>query len=76
MALNVYDGSMWRYCLKANDHAHCLRALSQVIRCYAWTRRLNLILANGSSHMVHETQAYWASHPRLRVIYTPRTPVG
>jgi transposase len=70
-ALNVYDGSMWGCCLKANDHEHFLGALSQLTRRYAWARRLNLILDNGSSHIAHETHAYWASHPRLRVFYTP-----
>ena len=29
------------------------------------------ILDNGSSHIAHETRAYWASHPYWRVFYTP-----
>lgn len=70
-ALHVYEGSMWGCCLKANDHAHFLGALTQLTRRYAWARRLNLLLDNGSSHIAHETQAYWASHPRLRVFDTP-----
>jgi DDE superfamily endonuclease len=70
-ALNVYDGSMWGCCLKANDQVHFLRALTRLTRRYAWARRLNLILDNGSSHIAHATRAYWASHPRLRVFYTP-----
>ena len=70
-ALNVYDGSMWGCCLEAHDHRHFLGALSRLARHYAWAPRLHLILDNGSSHIARETQAYLASHPRLRVFYTP-----
>jgi hypothetical protein len=65
-AVNVYDGSMWGCCLEANDHTHFLGALRRLARHYPWAPRLHLILDNGSSHIARETQAYLASHPRLR----------
>jgi transposase len=70
-ALNVYDGTMWGCCLEANDHAHFLRALGRLVRRYPRAQRLHLILDNGSSHIAQATQAYVASHPRLRAFYTP-----
>jgi transposase len=70
-AVNVYDGSMWGCCLEANDHTHFLGALRRLARHYPWAPRLHLILDNGSSHIARETQAYLASHPRLRAFYTP-----
>jgi hypothetical protein len=70
-ALTVYDGTMWGCCVEANDQAHFLGALGRLARCYPWARRLHLILDNGSSPVAHGTQAYVASHPRLRAFYTP-----
>jgi transposase len=70
-ALNVYDGSMWGCCLEANDHAQFLGALRRLARHYRGAHRLHLILDNGSSHIAHETRAYWANHPCWRVFYTP-----
>jgi hypothetical protein len=71
VALNVYDGSMWGCCLEANDHEHFLGALSRLTRRYPWARRLNLVMDHGSSPIAHQTNAYLASHPRLRAFYTP-----
>jgi hypothetical protein len=71
VAFNVYDGTMWGCCLEANDHEHFLWALGRLARCYPRARRLHLIMDNGSSHIAWETKAYVASHPRLRVFYTP-----
>jgi DDE superfamily endonuclease len=71
VSFNVYDGTMWGCCLEANDHEHFLRALGQLARRYPHARRLHLILDNGSSHIAHETHAYFARHPRLQAFYTP-----
>jgi transposase len=70
-ALNVYDGSMWGCCLEANDHGQFLGALRQLAWHYRGAHRLHLILDNGSSHIAYATQAYLASHRRLRAFYTP-----
>lgn len=70
-ALNVYQGTRWGCCLKANDHAHFLKALSRLVRCYPRARRLHLILDNGPSHIAPATKADVASHSRLRAFYTP-----
>jgi transposase len=70
-ALNVYDSTMWGCCLEANDHEHFLKALSRLVRCYPYARRLHLILDNGPSHIAQATKVYVASHPRLRAFYTP-----
>ncbi len=71
VSLNVYDGTMWGCCVKANDHAHVLEAVSQLVRRYPRARRLHLILDNGSSHIAEDTRTSFASHPRLRAFYTP-----
>jgi DDE superfamily endonuclease len=71
VSLNVYDGTMWGSCLEANDHAHFLQAVGQLVRRYPRARRLHLIMDNGSSHIAYDTHAYFARHPRLRVFYTP-----
>jgi hypothetical protein len=71
VSLNVYDGSMWGCCLEANDHEHFLWAVRQLTRCYPRAQRLHLIMDNGASHIAHETRMYFATHPRLRVFYTP-----
>jgi DDE superfamily endonuclease len=71
VAFNVYDGTMWGHCLEANDHEHFLSALGRLARCYPRARRLHLIMDNGSSHIAHDTRAYFATHPRLRACYTP-----
>jgi hypothetical protein len=70
-ALNVYEGTMWGCCLEANDHGQFLSALGRLVRRYPRARRLHLILDNGSSHIAQATRAYFASHPRLRVFFTP-----
>jgi DDE superfamily endonuclease/Homeodomain-like domain len=71
VSFNVYDGTMWGCYLEANDHEHFLRALGRLARRYPQARRLHLIMDNGWSHSAHATQAYFASHPRLQVFYTP-----
>jgi transposase len=71
VALTVYDGTMWRWCLEANNHVQFLGALSRLARHYRWARRLHLILDNGSSHIAHAMQAYLANQPRLQAFYTP-----
>jgi DDE superfamily endonuclease len=70
-ALNVDDGTMWGCCLEANDPAHFLAALGRLIRRYPRAQRRHVILDNGSSHIAQATNAYVASHPRLRAFYTP-----
>ena len=70
-ALNVDDGTMWGCGLEANDHAPFLAALGRLVRCYPRAQRWHLILDNGSSPIAQATQAYVASHPRLRAFYTP-----
>jgi hypothetical protein len=71
VAFNVHDGKMWGCCLDANDHEHFLWAVRQVERRWSKARRLHLILDNGPSHIDHHTQAYFATHPRIRALYTP-----
>jgi hypothetical protein len=71
VAFNVDDGPMWGCCLRVNDHEHFLWALGRLARRYPRARRLHLIMDNGSSHIAQATQAYCASHPRLRAFSTP-----
>jgi len=71
VSFNVYDGKMWGCCLDANDHEHFLWGVRQLQRRYARARRIHLIMDNGSSHIDHHTKAYFATHPRIRVLYTP-----
>lgn len=71
VALNVYDGTMRGWCIDKNDHEHFLWCVRQVARSYRHARRLHLIMDNGGSHIDHHTAAYFATHPRLRVVYTP-----
>lgn len=71
VAVNVYDGTMWGCCLEANDHTPFVWALGQRARRYPQARRLHLMMDNGSSHIAHETHAYFACHPRLQAFYTP-----
>lgn len=71
VSLSVYDGTMWGCCLDANDHDHFLWSVRQVARRHRTARRIHLIMDNGSSHIDHHTQAYFAAHPRIRPLYTP-----
>jgi hypothetical protein len=71
VALNVYDGTMRGWCIDKNDHEHFLWCVRQVARSYRHARRLHLIMDNGGSHIDHHTKVYFATHPRLRVVYTP-----
>jgi hypothetical protein len=71
VAFNVYDGTMWGCCLEANDQEHFRSALGRLARCDPRARRLHLIMDKGSSHIAHDTRAYFATHPRLRAFYTP-----
>jgi transposase len=70
-SLQVLDGTMWGCCLASNDHAHFLWGVRQVVHRYRTARRIHLIMDNGSSHIDRHTQAYFAAHPRLRVLLTP-----
>src|SRR4026207_955845 len=71
VALNVYDGTMRGWCVDKNDHEHFLWCVRQVARSYRHARRLHLIMDNGGPHIVQRTKAYFATHPCLRVVYTP-----
>jgi len=71
VAFNVYEGTMVGWCLDNNDHNHFLWDVRQVERRYAKAPRIHLILDNGDSHIVNETQRYFRRRPRLRVLYTP-----
>lgn len=71
VAFNVYNGKMWGCCLEANDHAHFLWGMRQVNQRYRAAQRIHLIIDNGPSHIDHHTKAYFAAHPRFRVLYTP-----
>jgi transposase len=71
VALHVLDGTMWGCCLARNDHQHFLWGVRQVARRYRRAKRIHLIMDNSASHIDHHTQAYFAAHPRLRVLFTP-----
>jgi hypothetical protein len=71
VALNVYDGTLRGWCIDKNDHEHFLWCVRQVAHHYHRARRLHLIMDNGGSHIDRHTAAYFSTHPRLRVVYTP-----
>jgi hypothetical protein len=71
VAFNVYDGTMWGWCLDKNDHDHFLWCVRQVAHRYRRARRLHVIMDNSGSHIDHHTKAYFATHSRLRAVYTP-----
>ena len=70
---NVYDGTIWGRCLDANDSAHFIPAVDGALRSRRYRRaaRIHLILDNGPSHIAHETRAWFARQPAVRVLYTP-----
>jgi DDE superfamily endonuclease len=71
VAFNVYDGTMRGWGINKNDHEHFLGCVRQVARAYRHAHRLHLIMDNGGSHIDQHTTAYFATHPRLRAVYTP-----
>jgi transposase len=71
VSFNVFAGQMWGCCLDKNDHEHFLWGMRQVDRRYRLAKRIHLIMDNGPSHIDHHTRAYFAAHPRFRVLYTP-----
>jgi DDE superfamily endonuclease len=70
-ALNVYAGTRWGCGVDANDHEHCLTALSRLVRGSPRARRRHLSLDHGASPIAQAPTAYVAGHPRLRAFYTP-----
>ena len=71
VACTVYEDPMQGWGLDKTDPEHFLWCVRQGARRYRHARRIPLIMENGSSHSEHPTKASFATHPRLRALYTP-----
>lgn len=59
-------------CLDKNDGEHFRPALGRWLHPYAWARRIQLVMDNGSSHTSEATTAFLAERtPRGQVLFTP-----
>jgi hypothetical protein len=68
VALNVYDGTRRGWGVDKNAHEHFLWCVRPVARSSRHARRLPLSMDKGGSHIDHQTRAYFATHPRVRVV--------
>lgn len=70
-AMNVTDGTVHPKIIVANNSATFIDFLTELAATVDPTKKIHLILDNGSSHTSKETKAWLAEHPRFTVTYTP-----
>lgn len=70
-AMNVTTGTVHPKVIKKNDSDTFIEFLSELAETVDPTRKIHLILDNGSSHTSKQTRRWLAEHPRFTVTYTP-----
>lgn len=70
-AMNVTTGTIHPKIITRNDSATFLEFLNELAQTVDPTKKIHLILDNGSSHTSKQTRTWLREHPRFTVTYTP-----
>lgn len=70
-AMNVATGTVHPKIIKRNDSDTFIEFLTELDQTLDPTRKIHLILDNGSSHTSKQTRKWLREHPRFTVTYTP-----
>ncbi len=70
-ALNVTTGTVHPKIITRNDSATFIEFLTELAQTVDPTKKIHLILDNGSSHTSKQTRKWLREHPRFTVTYTP-----
>ncbi len=70
-AMNVTTGTIHPKIIKKNDSDTFIEFLTELAQTIDPTKKIHLILGNGSSHTSTKTRTWLREHPRFTVTYTP-----
>lgn len=70
-AMNVTTGTVHPKIITRNDSATFIEFLTELDQTVDPTKKIHLILDNGSSHTSKQTRKWLKEHPRFTVTYTP-----
>lgn len=70
-AMNVTAGTIHPKIITRNDSATFIEFLTELAQTVEPTKKIHLIMDNGSSHTSQATKKWLAEHPRFTVTYTP-----
>jgi transposase len=70
-AMNVTTGTVYPKIITRNDSATFIEFLTELAQAVESTKKIHLILDNGSSHTSKQTRKWLREHPRFTVTYTP-----
>lgn len=70
-AMNVTTGTIHPKIIKKNDSDTFIEFLTELAQTIDPTKKIHLILDNGSSHTSKKTRKWLREHPRFTVTYTP-----
>jgi transposase len=70
-AMNVTTGTVHPKIINRNDSATFIEFLIELEQTVEQTKKIHLILDNGSSHTSKQTRQWLRAHPRFTVTYTP-----
>jgi transposase len=70
-AMNVTTGTVHPKIITRNDSATFIEFLTELDQTVEPTKKIHLILDNGSSHTSKQTRKWLSEHPRITVTYTP-----
>lgn len=70
-AMNVTTGTVHPKIIVRNDSDSFIEFLTELAQTVDPTKKIHLILDNGSSHTSKQTRKWLAEHPRFTVTYTP-----
>ena len=70
-SMNVTTGTVHPKIIKKNDSDTSIEFLTELAETVDPSKKIRLIIDNGSSHTSKETRTWIAEHPRFTVTYTP-----
>src|SRR6266511_1176596 len=70
-AMNVTDGTVHPKIITRNDSTTFIAFCTELAASVDPSKKIHLILDNGSSHTSKQTKQWLAEHPRITVTYTP-----
>jgi transposase len=70
-AMNVTDGTVYPKIITRNDSTTSIEFCTELAATVDPSKKIHLIMDNGSSHTSKQTKQWLAEHPRFTVTYTP-----